>query len=360
MHTYKKTLGDMLLVKAQHIIPVFQRPYSWTKKNWVALWDDVQALINEGDKSPEHFLGPMIIDKGKTGAYLPEKYLVIDGQQRLVTLSILLCALRDIARKYELEHFVSSVDELISFNTNDGKTERRILPRASDRTAYELIVSSASTSLFDNHQIVKAYKFFLGQVRKELRTGERDVFAFLNEIYTVIVARMKFVSITLEDKDDPTKIYESMNFKGKLLFVADLIRNFALMPLSTSEMQDKFFHEEWEPFERRFSEKENGQLNAKELEDFYYRYLIAKQEYFAKRLVYSKYKDEFDACVGNLQRDTDGDEAKLEALHRLVEDQKRYAEYYLRIVHADLEPCVELKVAFERFAYLDAKLPSRF
>lgn len=355
MHTNKVTLGGILSEKTQHIIPVFQRPYSWTKKNWETMWFDIQALIDEGDKSPEHFLGPMIIDQGDTGAYLPKKYLVIDGQQRLVTLSILLCALRDIARKHELEHFATSVDELMSFTTTEGKTERRVLPRETDRTAFELIVSSSSTSLYNRHLIVKAYKYFLGQVRKELRTGDRNVFDFLNEIYTVIVARMKFVSITLEDQDDPTKIYESMNFKTKLLLVADLIRNFALMHLSTSEMQDKFFHEEWEPFERLFVEKENDQLDAKELEDFYYRYLIAKREYFAKRLVYSKFKDEYEDYVRILQPDADDDKAKLKALIHLVEDQTRYATYYRRIVHPEIEPRARLKAAFERFGYLDAK-----
>jgi len=297
----------------------------------------------------------MIIDHGDTGSYVPEKYLVIDGQQRLVTLSILLCTLRDIARKHEIEHFASSVDELMSFKTTEGKSERRVLPRESDRTVFELIVNSSSTSLYNTHLIVKAYKFFLGQVRKELRTGERDTFDFLNEMYNVIVARIKFVSITLEDQDDPTKIYESMNFKTKLLLVADLIRNYALMHLPASELQDEFFHKQWEPFEQLFGENENKQLNAKELEDFYYRYLIAKREYFAKRLVYSKFKDEYEDYVKDLQRNTDGDKAKLEALSCLVEDQKRYATHYRRIVHPELEPCARLKAAFERFGYLDAK-----
>ena len=355
MHTNKVTLGGILSDKIQHIIPVFQRPYSWTKRNWEAMWVDIQALIDEGDKSPEHFLGPMIIDQGDTGAYVPKKYLVIDGQQRLVTLSILLCVLRDIARKHELEHFATSVDELMSFTTTEGKTVRRVLPRETDRTAFELIVSSRSTSLFNKHQMVKAFKYFLGQVRKELRDGDRNTFDFLNEIYTVIVARMKFVSITLEDQDDPTKIYESMNFKTKLLLVADLIRNFALMHLTTSDMQNSFYHEEWEPFERLFADNENGQLDTKELEDFYYRYLISKREYFAKRLVYSKFKDEYEAYVNRFKSDDEDGEAKLKALRSLVQDQIRYATYYRRIIHPELEPNPILRTAFERFAHLDAK-----
>lgn len=89
MHTKKVKLSDILSSQRQHIIPVFQRPYSWTKKNWEELCLDILSLVNERDDSPEHFLGPMIIDSGDTGAYVPEKYLVIDGQQRLITLSVL-------------------------------------------------------------------------------------------------------------------------------------------------------------------------------------------------------------------------------------------------------------------------------
>ncbi|MCY4539068.1 MAG: DUF262 domain-containing protein [Chloroflexi bacterium] len=358
MHTRKVTLSDILSSQRQHIIPVFQRPYSWTKKNWEELWSDIQSLVNEGDNSPEHFLGPMIIDRGDTGSYVPEKYLVIDGQQRLVTLSVLLCALRDIARKHEIEHFASSVEEFLAFKTTEGKPERRLLPRSADRSAFEKIIDGSSTALENKQPIVKAYRFFLTRVRAELRTGERETFAYLNDLFTVIVARLKFVSITLEDSDDPTKIYESMNFKGKVLLVADLIRNYVLMHLPNGDNQDAFFNEEWEPFEKLFTDNDRDQPDSKELEDFYYRYLIAQRDYFAKRLVYSKYKDhlkDFLEDTKSKEKNTEATEAKSDSLRRLLDDQKRYATYYLRIIHPHRENDQELKAAFERFGYLDAR-----
>lgn len=64
MHTTKVSLSEMLSHHRQHIIPVFQRPYSWTQKNWSQLWTDIETLTGEDDKSAEHFLGPMIIDRG--------------------------------------------------------------------------------------------------------------------------------------------------------------------------------------------------------------------------------------------------------------------------------------------------------
>ncbi len=78
------------------------------------------------------------------------------------------------------------------------------------------------------------------EVKRDLRTSEQTVPDFLKDLYKVVIARLKFVSITLESKDDPTKIYESMNSTGQPLLVADLIRNFVMMHLSP-KTQDAFF-----------------------------------------------------------------------------------------------------------------------
>ena len=352
MHTKKVTLSDILSSQRQHIIPVFQRSYSWTQKNWSELWSDIQALIIERDKSPEHFLGPMIIDRGDTGSYVPEKYLVIDGQQRLVTLSVLLCTLRDIAKRHEIEHFASSVEDFLTFNTTEGKAERRLLPRSADKSAFEKILNRTITSQDKKQQIVKAYRYFHNQVSKELRDDERDTFDYLNDMFTVIVARLKFVSITLEASDDPTKIYESMNFKGKVLLVSDLIRNFVLMHLPNGDMQDEFFDDVWEPFEQLFVQNDDDQLDAKALEDFYYRYLISRTGYFAKRLVYSRYK----VHLSEMLEDGESDDKHPEQLARLVAQQSRFAEYYRRIMQPKpFETDQDLLATFQRFGYLGAR-----
>ena len=96
-----------------------------------------------------------------------------------------------------------------------------------------------------------------------------------------------------------------MNFKGKVLLVSDLIRNFAMMHLPNAESQDRFFYEDWEPFERLFADTDSDQPDAKELEDFYYRYLIAKKDYFFKRLVYSSYKDRVKEFMNGAESESD-------------------------------------------------------
>ena len=351
MDTKTLTLSDILSGQRQHIIPVFQRSYSWTQKNWVALWSDILLLIDEGESNYQHFLGPMIIDRGDTGSYVPEKYLVIDGQQRLVTLSVLLCALRDVAIKHDLNTFAESVEPFFSFQTTTGEPESRLLPRSTDKTAYEMVIQLTKTKLDNKQRIVKAYKYFLKQVRAGLPECDQEVFSYLNILFTATVARLKFVTITLQQQDDPTKIYESMNFKGKLLLVADLIRNFVMMHLPDAESQDAFFAKNWEPFEKLFAETDSDQPDAKELEDFYYRYLIAKKDYFFKRLVYSSYKNHLKGFLDGAKTKSE----KLDSLKRLVNDQAHFATFYRRIMHPELEPDSDLRATFLRFGFLEAK-----
>lgn len=351
MDTKTLTLSDILSGQRQHIIPVFQRPYSWTQKHWAALWSDILMLIDEGQSNYQHFLGPMIIDRGDTGSYVPEKYLVIDGQQRLVTLSVLLCALRDVAIKHDLNTFAASVEPFFSFQTTAGEPESRLLPRSTDRTAYEMVMQPTQNRLDNKQRIVKAYKYFLKQVRAGLPECEQEVFPYLNVLFTATVARLKFVTVTLQQHDDPTKIYESMNFKGKLLLVADLIRNFVMMHLPNAESQDNFYAEDWEPFERIFADTDADQPDWIELEDFYYRFLIAKSDYFFKRLVYSSYKDHLKGFLDAAETES----VKLDSLRELVNDQARFATFYRRIMHPELEPDGDLRAAFLRFGFLEAR-----
>ena len=350
------SLEKILGGQQQHIIPVFQRAYSWTPKNWTEMWSDIKDLVRESDKSYQHFLGPIIIDRGDAGTYDPARLLVIDGQQRLVTLSVLLCALRDLSDRHDLSQLVTNVNGLFTFTTNDGRTVRRLMPRSADKMALEKVIESTVSTKDNKLKIVRAYRFFARELKKGLPDEQQEIFEYLNEIFTVTFARLKFVSITLDVRDDPTKIYESMNFKGKPLLVADLIRNYVLMQLSNSDIQDEFFIEEWEPFEKIFADA-TGQPDAEMLEDFHYRFLIAQRGYFAKRLVYSVYKDYLRENVKQGQ----DDETKLHSLKALVATQSRYAKYYRRIMHPNIcEIDSELAEAFVRFGFLDARTATPF
>ena len=340
------TLSEILSADKKYIVPVFQRFYSWKESNWKTLWTDIKSLVNDSDQDYEHFIGPMIVNPRA----LPHditRFFVIDGQQRLITLSILLCAVRDVASVYDLSTLVIPVEELLLFKTTRGETVFRLEPRFADRDPFRKVLEGNTSARDSEEMIVQAYQYFKREIELEVEQYKDDEFTYLNELFEAIKKRLKLVSITLEDKDDPTKIFESMNFKQEKLLNADLIRNYALMQLPI-DRQDAFGNTQWEGFETLFVDGNSSRPNSDELEDFYYRYLITRTNYFAKGKVYPKFTAfAADAIVGENANEV------LDSLGQLVASLKRYARYYRAIMHPELEPDNDLGVAFGRFHKLD-------
>lgn len=343
------TLSDILPGEGQYIIPVFQRYYSWEKKDWDTLWEDITEIMEDDDPKYTHFIGPMIVFR-ETYPYDIARYMVVDGQQRLITLTILLCSLRDVAEENNLPDLASAIgNNYISFTTGKGNLEYRLVPRLADRDPLLNVIQGKVPQKRSEDAIVQAYQFFMISVQNDLQGNDQPALEHLNSLYEAITRRLRLVSITLDNSDDPTKIYESMNFEGQALLDADLIRNYVLMQLPISE-QDEFHNTRWQSFEELFVQEGTMQPNAKELEDFYYRYLIAQTDYFPKRKVYYEFRQ---YVKGYIEGKAGGELTN--SLAELVTSLRRYARYYRAVVHPDLEGDVDLKLAFQRFAFLDVK-----
>lgn len=343
------TLSDILPGEGQYIIPVFQRYYSWEKDNWETLWEDIAKVIEDDAPRYTHFIGPMIVFR-ETYPYDIARYMVVDGQQRLITLTILLCSLRDVAEENGMSALASAiVNNYISFTTVKNELVYRLLPRSADRDPLLSVIKGELPPTSSEDAVVKAYSFFVEQVRSDLASITKNASDHLNSLYEAITRRLRLVSITLDNSDDPTKIYESMNFKGEELLDADLIRNYVLMQLSIDE-QDEFHNTRWMTFESLFIGNGTSQPDTKELEDFYYRYLISQTDYFPKRKVYYEFRQYAKEYI-----DGKKDSELRNSLAKLVSSLKRYARYYRAVVHPDLEKDIDLKTAFQRFAFLDVK-----
>lgn len=343
------TLSDILPGEGQYIIPVFQRYYSWEFENWLTLWNDILATMDDDDPRFTHFIGPMIVFR-ETYPYDIARYMVVDGQQRLITLTILLCAVRDVADASGLQDLAAAIENnYVSFRTGKSKLEYRLVPRSADRDSMTRVIRATITTDDSEDSVVKAYNFFSDAVLEDLQRSESRALDYLNTLYEAITRRLKLISITLDNSDDPTKIYESMNFKGEELLDADLIRNYVLMQLPIAE-QDEFHNTRWMGFETLFSHNGTGQPNTDELEDFYYRYLISQTDYFAKRKVYYEFRSFLSK---HAEKKTDHE--LRDSLSAVVTSLKRYARYYRAITHPEQERDVDLRIAFRRFAFLDVK-----
>ena len=159
---------------------------------------------------------------------------------------------------------------------------------------------------------------------------------FLN----TITHRLGIILINLDDDDNPSDIYQSLNYKSEKLSDSDLIRNFIFMEVGDLENQEEFNEVHWSSFEDQFEEYSEENSKSKVQEDFYYRYLISKTEYFPHRSLYKK----FILYVSNRFQD------KKKGINNLVNELKEYAENYISINYFCEE--TELEICFKRFRLL--------
>lgn len=358
MQPNQATINEVFGGPKQYLIPVFQRGYRWKEEKWEMLWNDIQDVVeSKQDSFATHFIGPFIFIPNSEPAKQVPEFIVIDGQQRLITITLILCVLRDRATELNLNGLASSIEKnTLLFSDRKDKSQQKILPRISDRETVNRIIHKGKQTLDVNSNITQAYKFFYQKISEitetvsnSIKGGELYALTYgeiLEEFYEVIANRLKMITINLDANDNPSKVFESLNFKSERLSDADLIRNYIFMQIPV-EKQEQFNLNTWHSFETNFKEK--IQDKAKELEtteDFYYRYLMAKKGYFQRNRLYIEFMSQVDKFV------------KADALDDLINDLKNFSNYYLQIENADV-PDSQLKSALLRFKQLktDTAIP---
>ena len=222
----------------QFIIPAFQRDYSWTTEQCQQMWDDIVcAGSNDGD----HFIGSFVYVAGNTAAGF-SSWLVIDGQQRLTTLSLLLIALRDHIRKTGWTGQEPSTQKIDAYFLKnefelDDKRYKVVLRRHDDETLRSLVDGKNPLEIENRSElVVEAYCYF----RKQLNHSDTDP-----ELVYRGVRRLNIVDVTLHrPRDDPQRVFESLNSTGVDLTQSDLIRNYLLMGLPEPE-QTRMYDDYW-------------------------------------------------------------------------------------------------------------------
>ena len=246
------TLNKLLNTSRQFIVPIFQRNYSWQKSQYEQLWFDILRASKFKEKQ-NHFIGSIVyIDMG-TPAGRPQQLLLIDGQQRLTTISILLCAIKDYVQKFNLETKLINLAKIKNqflYNSDEIDEDRyKLLLNVQDKETYiKLIDNTIFTVNKPATNIIKCYEFFYERIEDFIKE-----YGQIDEIYAGIF-KLSLVSITLDkDSDNPQMIFESMNSTGKDLSQTDLLRNYLLMDL-TPEKQTRLYKTYWKPMEELFGE----------------------------------------------------------------------------------------------------------
>jgi len=229
MDVAESTLKAILEGSKQYRVPLYQRPYAWKKANLRKLWDDISDLVALRKANPEasHFTGTLVLDIGAVTTESTQ-LLVVDGQQRLTTLSTLLAAIANEWERLGEAIAAKRIREQVLVNAFAVTTDARyrLRPANFDEEVYRSVVEGkpikSSNSFIDD-----AYFFF----EKQLRNLEPGV--TLSDIENAVQLGLKFVSITAKNDDNVYRIFESINNTGVALSQADLIKNLVFMELGS-------------------------------------------------------------------------------------------------------------------------------
>jgi Protein of unknown function DUF262/Protein of unknown function (DUF1524) len=230
-NAYKSNLRELLGGRIRFVVPPFQRHYVWTADEWRQLWEDLRATADR-TRGSQHFLGAVVLQHRPDGSPSgPRPLDVVDGQQRLVTLQLLLAAIRDIARGRGLTDVAAWAGEL---TVNRGDSGPKLTPALADRDAFgTAMTAGGSRSLQAAYAeglppIGQAYHFFVRQVTAFLKgTGKRAGDA-LNRLFDALGDDVYLVVMELGEDDDPQAIYERLNSGGAILRASELVRNHIL------------------------------------------------------------------------------------------------------------------------------------
>ncbi|WQS75080.1 DUF262 domain-containing protein [Helicobacter pylori] len=235
----------------QFVIPIYQRVYSWEKEQCKQLWDDI-IKTGGNDQIEGHFIGSIVFVHDGIYTTNHNELLIIDGQQRLTTITLLFIALRDhlndeneLLEKFSCQKIQNRY--LINSDEKGDKKFKLILSEPDRDTLLSLIDENKRKPSEPSLKIVENFKLFEEWIRKNTDKME-TIFKGLDKLMVV--------EISLErGKDNPQLIFESMNSTGKDLTQTDLIRNYILMGLE-SEKQKIFYKKYWRAMEEDFKQNE--------------------------------------------------------------------------------------------------------
>lgn len=259
MEVGKPNLQSIFNSPNQYEIPVFQRFYVWKKENWEQLWMNILELYEPEMQWKHHFMGSIVVSPivGLQG----NKLQVIDGQQRIITLSLLLCAIRNVAQDFGLSALVSEIETYYLFHKERQGTDLyRVYPRQRDHPHYFSVVHREEAG---EGNVKDALTYFTAQILEKLNNeSASDGLVYL---FNLLKSRLEFVLIILTG-ENPYRIFKSLNSLGVDLEESDLIRNFVFMHVQTD--LEYFDNALWLPLEQHFT-KINGNVDSRLLSAFF-------------------------------------------------------------------------------------------
>ncbi|MEU2625897.1 DUF262 domain-containing protein [Kitasatospora sp. NPDC007106] len=328
MRAQEITFFKLVQGEKQFQVPLYQRTYSWGRVNLQRLWDDVCELVDQqrnGEAPAPHFLGSVVLAPGHIQAGGVQRWLVVDGQQRLTTLMLACTALRDHLKDRGDARGADRVHrQFLTNEFHEGLDHYRLLPTQADRSAFKACLEATPTA-GGGDNIGAAYRFFRGVLSQGDEQSGND---WVTTVETALKDLLSIVEITAEQGDNVYRIFESINNTGVGLSQSDLLRNylFSMLP----KRGERIYEELWLPMQQ--------QLGPKNLELLVWLDLVVRGHSKAKQSeIYREQQKRLDPWKGD-------EEALQQEITLLAERGGRL----LRILEPRRERSVPLRTALER------------
>ena len=322
--------------KTQFVIPVYQRNYDWSTSQCKQLLDDILE-VGTNSKMSAHFIGSVVYihDDVYTSSRIKE-LTIIDGQQRLTTLTLIYMSLYRLAKELNDNALEAEISETYLTNKFAPEEEKlKLRPTENNDRAIKYLLRGDQNEEFDNFsKVIDNYNYF------KYRITEENFEFVLNGL-----AKLMFVEISLDrEKDDPQRIFESLNSTGLELSQADLIRNYILMGLKRKD-QNKIYNNYWEIIEKLAKDETK---NVSKVSDFIRDYLtLVNTKIPNKSKVYLEFKSKYPTT--NLQE-----------LEKNLLPIKSLVKFYNKLLNPKNEPDKDIRLQLEYINRLEINVAFPF
>ena len=317
-------------------IPVYQRNYDWTKSQCTQLLNDVLQAGRNSEVNA-HFIGSIVHvhDDVYTTSGITE-LTIIDGQQRLTTITLIYVALYQLSKEIDNQTLMNRIHKTYLVNEFANDSEKlKLKPTDNNKEALKYILESNNENEFRGYsRIIENFRYF----KLAIDAGNY-------EIIMRGLSKLIFVEVSLDrQRDNPQRIFESLNSTGLELSQADLIRNYILMGLSIPD-QNRIYKSYWENIEKNAKDET---LNKSKVSDFIRDYLTLKnKEIPNKGDVYFKFKTQFPTTTVNNLED-------------VLKELKSLVKYYNKLVNPKNESDQEIRVQLEYIGRLEINVAYPF
>lgn len=298
----------------QFIIPVYQRNYDWSHHQCKQLLDDILE-IGTNSKKNAHFIGSIVyVHDDVYSASGIRELTTIDGQQRLTTLTLIYLVIYRLAKTLGKEQLFNKINETYLINKFAADEEKlKLKPTENNNRALKYLLRSDNQEEYsDFSRLIDNFNYFKSRILEE---NYEAVLTGIN--------KLMFVEISLDrDKDDPQRIFESLNSTGLELSQADLIRNYILMGLKRKS-QNKIYENYWEHIEQLSKDEST---NSSKVSDYIRDYLTLENKKIPnKNKVYHEFKEKYPTST-------------VEVLEDILTPIKKLVKHYNKLLNPAHEP----------------------